>query len=93
MELKSHRTLEYLILMCILIPLDYTPSIEYFYNVYLSIPVNRIVAFGGNFGKCIMNLLSGLTVYPTSLLVFGSGVESLSFVKNVLPANSGFGHI
>ena len=55
--------------------------------------MNRIVALGGNFGKCIMNLLSGLTVYPTSLLVFGSGVESLSFVKNVLPANSGLGHI
>ena len=65
----------------------------YICNLYLSIPVNRIVAFGGNFGKCIINLLSGLTVYPTSLLVFGSGVESLSFVKNVLPANSGFGHI
>ena len=91
MELKNHRTLEYLMVMCIVI--TFNPSISYFCNLYLSIPVNRIVALGGKDGKCIINLLSGLTVYPTSLLVFGSGVESFSFVKNVLPANSGFGHI
>ena len=93
MELKNHRTLEHLIVICIVITFNYTPSISYFCNIYLSIPVNRIVALGGNFGKCIMNLLSGLTVYPTNLLVFGSGVESLAFVRNVLPANSGLGHI
>ena len=93
MELKNYRTLEYLIFMCIVIAFNYTISISHFRALYLSIPVNRIVALGGNDGKCIMNLLSGLTVYPTSLLVFGSGVESLAFVKNVLPANSGFGHI
>ena len=92
MELKNYRTLEYLIFMCIVIAFNIVIS-HILFTLYLSIPVNRIVALGGNDGKCMMNLLSGLTVYPTSLLVFGSGVESLAFVKNVLPANSGFGHI